>query len=121
MACVCKYVYCLLKTVALSIVINAIMLKFVTLWWFIGKLDRRLQEVYGKFGVDLRGDPHSKAFVDTLDICDRIQQLVQEVQTQVTILQEQPASISHALRQQSAGMDLLALSHGDWPAWNGLG
>ena len=88
--------------------------------WFVGKFDGRLQEVDGKLGVALRGDPHSKALMDVLGCGDRLQELVQEVQAQMTVLQEQPPSIGHALGQEPAGMDLLTLSHGDGSARDSL-
>ena len=65
----------------------------------IGELDGRLQEVDGELGVDLGGQPHPTTTVDVFGVGDRLQQLVQEVQAQVTILEEEPTSISHAVGQ----------------------
>lgn len=52
-------------------------------------------------GVHVGRQPHPEIFVDALWRCrgDRLQQLVQEVQSQVAVLEEEPAAIRHAVGQ----------------------
>jgi len=48
---------------------------------------------------------------------DGIQQLIHVVETEMTVLQQDPASVSHRWWQDAASVNLLALTHRDRPAF----
>ena len=87
-----------------------------TLRGLTGVLDAGLQQVDGELPMHLRGDPQTEVVVDILSFQHSGQHLVQEVQTEVAVLQEDPASLRLVCLQGIAGMHLLPLPHGDGPA-----
>ena len=62
-------------------------------WGFKGVLDGSLEQVDGVFGMDFCGQPQTKVIVDFLSFQDTQQQLIQEVQCQVSVLQQSPATL----------------------------
>ena len=81
-----------------------------------GVLDAGLQQVDGELPVHLGGDPQTEVVVDILRLQHGGQNLVQEVETEVAVLQEDPPTLRLVHLQGIAGMHLLALAHGDGPA-----
>ena len=59
-----------------------------------GVLDAGLQQVDGELPVHLGGDPQTELAVDILRLQHSGQNLVQEVETEVAVLQEDPSSLS---------------------------
>ena len=72
----------------------------------VGELDGGLEEVDGELGIGLGGDPAAELFVDHFGCQDCVQELFQEAETQVTVLQQDPAALCHSLLQQASGMHL---------------
>ena len=64
-----------------------------SLWRLKSVLDGGLQQVDGVFGVHLCRQPQAEVVVDLLCLQHALQQLIQEVQGQVRVLQESPASL----------------------------
>jgi len=77
------------------------------------ELDRHLQQADRELASRLRCDPHTEALVHTFGCIERVQHLVAEVQRQVAVLQQHPATRSHRTGYQAPGVDLLALAHAD--------
>ena len=72
-----------------------------------------LEQIDRKLWMDFSGDPAAEGLVDWCSRCDGIQQLIHVVETKMTVLQQQPASLSHQVRYDAPGMHLLTLTHRD--------
>ena len=68
-----------------------------TLRGLAGVLDAGLQQVDGELFVHLSGDPQTELAVDILRLQHGGQNLIQEVKTEVAVLQEDPSSLSMLL------------------------
>lgn len=66
---------------------------FETLWWFTGEFDGHLQQRDGEVAVLLSGHPQAETFVNAVRICQHVHQLIHEVQPQVAVLQQSPATL----------------------------
>ena len=78
-----------------------------------GVLDAGLQQVDGELRVHLGGDPQAELAVDILCLQHGGQNFIQEVQTEVAVLQEDPSPLCVLLLESIASMHLLPLAHGD--------
>ena len=63
-----------------------------SLWGIKGELDGALEDSDGELGMSLTGYPHAHLFVGVLSRNHVVQHLVHVVQTQVTVLEQHPAT-----------------------------
>lgn len=63
------------------------------LWGLKRVLDGGLEEVDGVFVMDLSGQPETEVIVTLLSLQDGFEKLIQEIQCQVSVLQQSPASL----------------------------
>ena len=62
-----------------------------------GELDRRLEEVDRELQMRLRGDPAAEGVVNGLGEDDGVEQLFHVVETEVTVVQQDPVAVEHRL------------------------
>jgi len=59
------------------------------------------------------GDPAPEGLVDVWSVCDGVEQFVHVAEAEMTVLQQDPASVRHRRRDDASSMKLLTLTHRD--------
>ena len=70
-----------------------------------------LEQVDGEFWMDLSREPAAESRINSFGSVDRIQQLIHVVQSEMAVLEQDPATLRHGLRDDAPSVYLLALAH----------
>mmetsp|Transcript_22058 Transcript_22058/g.54156 ORF Transcript_22058/g.54156 Transcript_22058/m.54156 type:complete len:401 (+) Transcript_22058:1762-2964(+) len=82
--------------------------------WFVGDLDRHLEQTNGEARGRLASHPQPEVLVDIGHLAEEALDLGHEAQPQVAVLQYHPCAVDEAILHLFPCDDLLPLAHGDF-------